>query len=100
MPRRLHISGRRWLHINPDECVDCGACKLICRVEAICYETDLPPEELVHRADNAAFCNQTLPGREGPLGAPGGAATVGRVGVDTPLVAGLPSRAESPHPSA
>ena len=61
---------------------------------------DLPPEELVHRADNAAFFNETLPGREGPLGAPGGAATVGRVGVDTPLVADLPPRAESPHPSA
>ena len=64
------------------------------------YETDLPPEELVHRADNAAFFNETLPGRKGPLGAPGGAATVGQMGVDTPLVAGLPPRAESPHPSA
>ena len=64
------------------------------------YETDLPPEELVHRAVNAAFFNETLPGREGPLGAPGGAATVGRGGVDMPLVAGLPPRAESPHPSA
>ena len=76
--------GGRSPHINPDECVDCGACKLICRVEAIYYETDLPPEELVHRPDNAAFFNETLPGREGPLGAPGGADTVGRVGVDTP----------------
>jgi len=39
--------GGRSLHINPDECVDCRACKLICRVEAIYYETGPPPEELV-----------------------------------------------------
>lgn len=91
--------GARSLYINPDECVDCGACKLICRVEAIYYEADLPPEELVHRASNAAFFRETLPGRGGPLGAPGGAAAVGRVGVDTPLVADL-ARAESPEPPA
>ena len=31
-----------------------------------------------------------LPGRDGPLGSPGGAAKVGPVGADAPLVAGLP----------
>jgi NAD-dependent dihydropyrimidine dehydrogenase PreA subunit len=90
--------GARSLYINPDECVDCGACKLICRVEAIYYEVDLPPDQLAHRADNAAFFHETLPGRGEPLGAPGGAAAVGPVGVDTPMVAGLPPRAESPDP--
>ena len=34
--------GARSLYINPDECVDCGACKSICRMDAIYYETDLP----------------------------------------------------------
>ena len=87
----IYENGRS-LYINPHECVDCRACKLICRVEAIYYETGPPPEELVHRADNAGFFNETLPGCEGPLGAPGGAATVGRVGVDTPMVAGPPPR--------
>jgi NAD-dependent dihydropyrimidine dehydrogenase PreA subunit len=82
--------GDRSLYINPDECVDCGACKLICRVGAIEYETDLPDDQLQHLADNAAFFSQTLPGRDAPLGSPGGAAGVGRIGVDTPLVAGLP----------
>ena len=85
--------GARSLYINPEECVDCGACKLICRVEAISYETDLEPDELIHLADNAAFFHKTLPGRPVPLGSPGGAAVVGRIGVDTPLVAGLPPRA-------
>jgi NAD-dependent dihydropyrimidine dehydrogenase PreA subunit len=88
--------GARSLYINPDECVDCGACKLICRMEAIFYETDLPEDQQQHLADNAAFFRTTLPGREGPLGSPGGAATIGPVGVDTPLIAGLP-RQEDDH---
>ena len=37
--------GARALYINPDECVDCGACKLICRVGAIYYEIDLSEDE-------------------------------------------------------
>lgn len=84
--------GDRAMYINPDECVDCGACKLICRVEAISYETDLPDEELRHLADNRAFFTEVLPGRDAPLGSPGGATGLGRVGVDTPMVAGMPAR--------
>jgi NAD-dependent dihydropyrimidine dehydrogenase PreA subunit len=84
--------GDRSLYIHPDECVDCGACKSICRVDAIYYETDLPEDQELHLADNAAFFSHLLPGRETPLGSPGGAAHVGRVGVDTPLVAGLSRR--------
>ena len=79
--------GARAMYINPDECVDCGACKLICRMDAIYWEGDLPDDEQRHRDDNAAFFNRTLPGRDGPLGSPGGAASVGPIGVDTPLVA-------------
>src|SRR5207244_1969863 len=79
--------GARALYINPDECVDCGACKLICEAGAIEYETDLPEDELQHLADNAAFFTEVLPGRDAPLGSPGGAIRLGPVGVDTPLVA-------------
>lgn len=82
--------GARSLYIHPDECVDCGACKLVCRMEAIYYETDLPEDQQQHRADNAAFFRETLPGRDGPLGLPGGAANLGPVGVDTRLVAAPP----------
>jgi|GEM_PF-627265 len=60
--------GDRALYIDPDACVDCGACTSICRVEAIHYETDLPDDPLRHLADNAAFFSQTLSGRGGPLG--------------------------------
>ncbi|MET0474506.1 MAG: ferredoxin [Mycobacterium sp.] len=82
--------GDRSLYINSDECVDCGACKLICRVEAIYYETDLPEDQRQHLADNAAFFSLPLPGHQAPLGSPDGAAKLGRVGVDTPLIASLP----------
>jgi hypothetical protein len=37
--------------------------------------------------DSIAFFEQTLPGRDAPLGAPGGAGAVGDLGVDTPMVA-------------
>jgi NAD-dependent dihydropyrimidine dehydrogenase PreA subunit len=50
--------GARSMYINPDECVDCGACKLICEVDEIYYETDLPDDEQQHLADNAAFFNE------------------------------------------
>ena len=32
----------RKLYIDPDECIDCGACEPVCPVEAICAELDLP----------------------------------------------------------
>ena len=86
--------GERALYIHPDECVDCGACEPVCPVEAIFYEDDLPTQWTMFTADNAAFFNDTLPGREAPLGSPGGAAKLGALGVDTPLVAGLPVPAE------
>jgi NAD-dependent dihydropyrimidine dehydrogenase PreA subunit len=92
-PADCIYEGARSLYINPDECVDCGACRLACRVDAIYYETDLPEEEQAHLEDNAAFFQSVLPGLSQPLGAPGGATGLGPVGVDTPLVASMPVRA-------
>lgn len=53
-------------------------------------EGDLPDDQHQHLGDNAAFFHQVLPGRVAPLGSPGGAAAVGPIGVDTPLVAAIP----------
>ena len=39
--------GAEQLYIDPDECIDCGACEPECPVEAIFVEEDLP-EEWVH----------------------------------------------------
>lgn len=86
--------GGRSLYIQPDECVDCGACEPVCPVEAIYYEDDLPEPYLAFLEDNEAFFAESLPGRDEPLGMPGGAARLGALNVDTPLVAALPPRQE------
>ena len=91
--------GGRSLYIHPDECVDCGACEPVCPVEAIYYEDDLPSDLSPYLADNALFFTERLDGQDTPLGSPGGAAKLGALGVDTPLVAGLPSK-ESAHGQA
>ena len=82
--------GDRSLYIHPDECIDCGACEPVCPVQAIYNEDDLPGLLTPYLADNEAFFAKPLEGRESALGSPGGAAKLGRLGVDTPLVAALP----------
>jgi len=84
--------GDRALYIHPDECVDCGACEPVCPVEAIYYEDDVPDKWSAFTPDNARFFAEPLPGHVEPLSSPGGAAKLGRVGADTPLVAGYPPR--------
>ena len=84
--------GERMLYIHPDECVDCGACEPACPVEAIYYEDDLPGKWQVYAGENALFFAGALPGRDEPLGSPGGAARTGKAGADTPFVAALPAR--------
>jgi NAD-dependent dihydropyrimidine dehydrogenase PreA subunit len=87
--------GERALYISPDECVDCGACEPVCPVEAIFFEEDVPTAWAAFTEDNARFFSEVLPGRDAPLAAPGGASRVGPLGVDTPLVAGLPLRSDA-----
>jgi NAD-dependent dihydropyrimidine dehydrogenase PreA subunit len=86
--------GGRSLYSHPDECVDCGACEPVCPVDAISYEDDVPDRWDAFIADNERFFSGQLPGLTKPLGSPGGAAKVGALGVDTPLVAGYPPLAE------
>lgn len=84
--------GARALYVQPDECINCGACVPACPEEAIYYEDDLPESLLPYLEDNANFFTKTLPGRAAPLNSPGAAAPLGRIGVDTPLVASFPKR--------
>jgi hypothetical protein len=59
-------------------------------VEAIYYEDDLPGALQAYQADNERFFTETLPGQDGPLGSPGGAAKLGPLTADTPMAAELP----------
>jgi len=88
--------GDRSMYINPEECVECGACRLLCEVDAIYFESDLPEEEKKFLADNAAFFNEVLPGRDAPIGNPGSSSELGPVGIDTPMVAALPQNQAAP----
>jgi len=85
--------GGRKLYIHPRECIDCGACEVVCPVTAITSDMTLTEETRVWRDDNAAFFDQVLPDRDAPLDSPGGAAKIGRIGVDTPRAAGTPASA-------
>ena len=70
--------GDRMLYIHPDECVDCGACEPVCPVEAIYYEDDVPEQWADYYKANVEFFDD--------LGSPGGAAKVGVIHKDHPLI--------------
>ena len=78
--------GNRMMYIHPDECVDCGACEPVCPVEAIFFEADLPASKRdFYRANVEFFAD---------IGSPGGAASVGKIPADHPIVAAMPPQ---PH---
>jgi NAD-dependent dihydropyrimidine dehydrogenase PreA subunit len=79
--------GNRKMYINPALCIDCGACEPVCPVEAISQDRRIAPHETEFVADNARFFSQMLPGHDEPLGTSQPASELGRVGVDTNLVA-------------
>ncbi|MGI5459247.1 ferredoxin [Streptomyces sp. CA-249302] len=74
--------GPRKMYINPEECVDCGACEPVCPVEAIFFEDDVPQEWSAFRAADTEFFAE--------LGSPGGASDHGPADQDHPVVAGQP----------
>lgn len=85
--------GDRKSYINATECIDCGACEVECPESAIVAERKARKDDGLNRflVDSQAFFDLPLPGRDAPLGNPGGARRVGDVGVDTPFVAGIAS---------
>jgi ferredoxin--NADP+ reductase len=57
------------LFIDPDTCIDCGACIDECPVDAIHYEDDLPPEQQRFQHINAEYF-QRHPLQPAPVAAP------------------------------
>jgi len=47
----------RMLYIEPDECIDCGACEPECPVEAIFTEEDVPDEWKPYTEINVLWFN-------------------------------------------
>ena len=85
--------GDRKLYINPMECIDCGQCEPACPVEAITQDRNVPDEYRGFIEDNLRFFTEPLPGRDEPIGEPGGSMICGPVGADTELVADYHPRA-------
>lgn len=77
--------GGRMLYIQPDECVDCGACEPVCPVEAIYYEDDIPAAWKQYGEVNSGFFVE--------LGSPGGASKVGATNSDHPTVTAATAKA-------
>lgn len=76
--------GDRMMYIQPDECVDCGACEPVCPTEAIYYEDDVPENMTNFKQLNADFFTV--------LGSPGGAAKTGKTSNDPEYVLALPAQ--------
>ena len=74
--------GLRKSYIQPDECVDCGACEPVCPVTAIFYETEVPPEWAHYAVMEREFFGPAVSN----LGSPGGASTVGPMDLDHPYL--------------
>lgn len=87
--------GDRKLYIQPVECIDCGACAPACPQSAIFFDLEVPVDEAGHVADNERFFTEPLPGRDAPLGEPGGATGLSPVGVDTADLAELVGRKDA-----
>jgi NAD-dependent dihydropyrimidine dehydrogenase PreA subunit len=81
--------GLRKGYIQPDECVECGACEPVCPVDAIFHEEDLPAAWRDYSRIDREFFSPGVTG----LGAPGGAIAVGSTRIDHPSVASLPQPA-------
>jgi NAD-dependent dihydropyrimidine dehydrogenase PreA subunit len=78
----------RSAYIQPEECIDCGACVSVCPVKAIVYENELRPEQryLLQRQAEAFRA----------IGAPGGARAFGRLAADHPDIAAMPVKSPNP----
>jgi len=54
----------RMLYINPEECIDCGACEPACPVTAIFAEDDVPADQEVFKAINTNWYTDKAAVRE------------------------------------
>lgn len=51
-------AGHRMAYINPDDCIDCGACLPVCPQAAIFLDHLTPPEQSAYVSINAEFFEQ------------------------------------------
>jgi ferredoxin len=74
--------GDRMTYIDPDECIDCGACAPNCPQDAIFFQPHVPADLRGYVAINEEFFAE--------IGSPGGSFNVDLTDRDHPTVAALP----------
>ncbi|MGY4786253.1 ferredoxin [Rhodococcus opacus] len=67
--------GKSKLYIQPDECIDCGACEAACPVAAVFYDDTIPEGQEGQLEANRAFFDD--------IGSPGGARKTGPLAWDS-----------------
>ncbi|MET9388300.1 ferredoxin [Streptomyces sp. NPDC002928] len=83
-PADCIYEGGRMMYINPDQCIDCGACEEVCPVTAIRYDADLTGDDEQFLDLNAQFFDA--------LDSPKGARKLGKIDHDVEFVAALPRK--------
>ena len=57
-PVNCFYEGENFLVIQPDECIDCGACEPVCPTKAIFPESDLPAKWAEYKQLNDTYSRQ------------------------------------------
>ena len=57
-PVNCFYEGANFLVINPDECIDCGACEPVCPTKAIYPESDLPDKYAEYKTLNDKYSRE------------------------------------------
>ncbi|MEV1025265.1 ferredoxin [Streptomyces sp. NPDC050264] len=83
-PADCIYEGGRMMYINPDQCIDCGACEEACPMSAVRYDADLT-------SDNVQFLDLNAEFFEG-MGTLKGARKLGKIDRDVEFVAALPRK--------
>jgi len=65
-PCDVIYEGEKQLYIQPDACIDCGACEPACPVGAIFWDQEVPEALRDSIRENAEFFEKGLPGSESP----------------------------------
>ena len=86
-PADCIFEGGRMTYINPNLCIDCGACVAACPVDAIFYEEELPSEQEPYIDLNERFFDE--------FDAPKSGRKAGKIHFDVDAVRALAPRGEA-----
>ncbi len=83
-PADCIFEGGRMSYINPDLCIDCGACMTACPVDAVYYDAELPADKEEYVGINERFFEEVETPKSGRK--------AGKIDYDVDVIAALPPR--------